>query len=281
MTLPCGQTRTLALLASAALFSLPSAAQPRPAPASEAEREIEVTGAADAPPAVVYGAPNLSVMVLFDSPVKKDGVVAPQGAEVRPHPFVPDALVITPSSSLTAQAPILVSVPLADGMAVLTVVFSPPQRDTTVRIVRRAASTARPALAGGEANEVLLLAARRVLDAGACTSAGGTAEPRRVQQGKPPSKLKPVACSGGSFAYMSVQILDSKCAPATARLTRGGESAEVLLLAPDTAASCDVGTCWLLVARAPPGDGGGFTLELLAENGTLCLSKAVNLRPAP
>src|SRR5512140_1858118 len=280
MTLPCGQTRTLALLASAALFSLPSRAQPGPAPASQAEREIEITGAADAPPAVVYGAPNLSVMVLFDSPVKKDGLVAPQGAEVRPHPFVPNALVITPSSFLTAQTPILVSVPLADGMAVLTVVFSPPKRDTTVRIVRRAASTARPALAGGEANEVLLLAARRALDAGACTSAGGTAEPQQVQQGKRPSKPKPVACSGGSFAYMRAEVR-SKCAPATARLTHAEESAEVLLLAPDTAAACHLGTCWLVVARAPPGDGGGFTLELLAEDGALCLSKAVSLRPSP
>ena len=273
-----GQTSTLALLASAALFSFPSAAQPAPALASQAEREIAITGAADEPPATVYGAPNVSIMVSFDSPPKKDGLVVPQGAEVRPHPFVSNAIVITPSSSLTAETPILVSVPLLDGTAVLKLTFSPPKRDTSVRIVRRATSSGRPALTGGEQKELLLLAAERALEPGTC--AGATAAPRRVDQGKgDESSGEPLVCGGGSFAYLRVKVRGAACAPATARLTRGGESAEVLVLAPHTTAPCPSGNCWLLVARAPVGDGRGFTLEVLAEDGAPCLSSLVNLKP--
>src|SRR5512133_3211565 len=80
MTASRAQTSLAALLASAAVFSQPVAAQPQPAPASQAEREIVMSGETDALPAVVYGAPNLPVVVSFDSPLGKGGIVAPPGA---------------------------------------------------------------------------------------------------------------------------------------------------------------------------------------------------------
>lgn len=124
------RARISALLASAALFSFPSAAQPGPAPASRAEREIALTGEANEPPAVVYGAPYLPLVVRFDAPLKKDGAVAVQGADVRAHPFIANALVITPSGSLAgAQGLVPVLVPLADGVVDLALAFSPERTD--------------------------------------------------------------------------------------------------------------------------------------------------------
>jgi hypothetical protein len=268
------QTSAWVLLASAALFPLASAAQSGPAPASQAEREIAITGAADAPPAVVYGAPDLPLMVRFDAPLKKDGVVTVLGADVRPHPFAPNAIVITPSSFLTAQTPIPVSVPLEDGVVVLTLAFSPARRDTSVRVVRRA-SSALPAATKGELQEVLRLVTEGALET--CADADGAAVPRRLKQGNE-SPIDALVCGGGAFAYMSVMVRPG-CAPAEARLTRGEESADVLLFRQATQ-PCGERTCWLVVARAPDGDGQGFALELLASDGVPCHRAAVSLKPS-
>lgn len=192
------QTSLLALLASGAVFPLPSAAQPGPAPASQAEREIVITGAADAPPAV-YCAPGRAMNVSFDAPVKKDGLVPQQGAEVRPNPYDPNAVIITPSRLLTAQTPILVSVPLEDGVAVLTLAFSPARRDMNVRIVRRASSDL-PAAAKGE-QELARVVTETAFET--CANADGTAVPRRVAQGKDAAAIsKLLVCGGGVYAYM-------------------------------------------------------------------------------
>jgi len=276
MTASLARTSASAVLLSVALLSLPSAAQPGPAPASQAERQIAITGAAGEPPVVVYGAPNLSVMVAFDSPLKKDAVVTAQGADVRTHPFIPNAIVITPSSFLTDQTPIPVSVPLADGMVVLTLAFSPEKRDTSVRIVRRA-STAEPALTGGEARELLSSVARTALDSGACAKAGAAAVPRRVMQAQG-TAADLLVCGGGAFAYIRVQA-PADCTAETARLTRGAETADVLLVE-QTTVQCTPPTCWLVVARAPRGDGFGFELELFARDGVLCKKIAVKLKPS-
>ena len=75
-------------------------------------------------------------------------------------------------------------------------------------------------------------------------------------------------CGGGALAYVRVTA-KADCRAAAARLTRGTESAEVLLVRQATE-ECLEGTCWLVVARAPRGDGRGFALELLAEDGALC-----------
>ena len=103
MMAPRAQTSVSALLASVALFSLPAAAQPGPAPASPAERVIAITGAPDEPPVVLYAAPDVPLMVSFDAPLRKDAAVTVQGADVHPHPFLPNALVITPSKSLAGS----------------------------------------------------------------------------------------------------------------------------------------------------------------------------------
>jgi hypothetical protein len=280
MTAPLAQASVSTLLASVALFSFTSAAQPGPAQANLPEREIAISGAAEEPPAVVYGAPDVPLVLSFDAPLRKDAAVAVQGADVRAHPFRPDAVVIMPSRSLAAQKSVPVLVPLSDGEVALTLSFSPPRRDSTVRIVRRATSTARSALTGGEVKELLFLAAERALEPGTCANAGATAALRRVKQGKDnESSGEPLVCGGGSFAYLRVKGLRAKCVPASARLTRGEESAEVLLLA-RTAAPGVHGNRWLVVAWAPVGDGGGFTLEVLAEDGASCLSQPVNLKPS-
>src|SRR5512132_4535807 len=111
MTAPRAQTSLSALLASAAFVSLSSAAQPGPAPTYPAPREISITGAAGEPPAVVYGAPDLPLVLSFDAPLRKDVPVTVQGADVRPHPFVLNAVVITPSNALASHGSVPVLVP--------------------------------------------------------------------------------------------------------------------------------------------------------------------------
>lgn len=276
MTVPRAQASISVLLASAALVSLPSTAQPGLLPSSQPERELAIIGAADQPPAVVYGAPDWPLMLSFDAPVKKDAALTVSGADVRLHPFLPNAIVITPSSAFAAQSSVPVLVPLADGVVALTLAFSPAKRDTRVRVVRRA-SSAQPAATDDELRELLTYVVRTALDSGACVNAVAPALPRPVEQGSGSGPIRPLVCGGGTWAYARVNA-SADCQAETARLTRGKESADVLLLEPATVAY-ENETCWLVVARVPPGDGLGFELELFAQDGVPCHSIAVNLKP--
>jgi hypothetical protein len=266
------QTSASALLASVALFSFPSAAQPGFTPTKPAEREIAITGAADQPAAVVYGEPDVPLTLSFDAPLKRDAAVTVPGADVRSHPFLSNAIVITPSSPLAAQRSVPVLVPLADGVVALTLAFLPVRTDTRVRIVRRA-SSARPAATEGELQELASLAVKTALGPGTCANAGATA----VTQAGKDTRRGPLVCGGGAFAYVRVQAL-ADCMATTARLTRGEESADVLLVQ-QTTAQCDEGACWLVVARMPHGDGLGFELELFGQDGVPCHSVPVDLNP--
>src|SRR5512132_1243880 len=131
------QTRLPTLLASLALSSLPAIAQPGPGASSAPERVIAVSGAPDEPPPVLYAAPDVPLVVIFDAPLRKDAAVTIPGADVRPHPFLPNALFITPSKPLAGQGSVPVVVPMAEGAIALTLAFSRTQRDATVRIVHR------------------------------------------------------------------------------------------------------------------------------------------------
>lgn len=259
------------LLASIA-FSHPAAAQPRPALEIPDEREIAISGAPDEPPVIVYAAPNEPVMVSFDAPLKKDALVTVQGADVHPHPFRPNALIITPSTPLDGQGSLPVLVPMVDGDIPLKLAFSPTNADRVVRVIRRV-SSARPAMTQGELEEALSLAAGKSLRA-PCASTGTTDLTRRIDQTRG-NRFDAKACGGGAFAYVRVTA-KANCRVAAARITRGKEPAEVVLLRrfPER---CPAGTCWLVVVRAPPGDGRGFALELLADDGEPCGNDLVDL----
>src|SRR5437762_2251629 len=90
------------------------------AQAERCEREVEVTGAPDERPTVAYGAPNVPLTLVFEAPLQiVDGgvVVVLPGADVRPHPFDLNALIITPSRSLAGRGSVPLRVPLVTRVA--------------------------------------------------------------------------------------------------------------------------------------------------------------------
>src|SRR4051794_21060667 len=87
--------------------SATATAQPRPEPQEklEAEREVVVTGEHGEQPAVVYGAANIGVQLIFDAPLQRTdagSALRLPGGDVRLHPYLENALVLTPSKALAS-----------------------------------------------------------------------------------------------------------------------------------------------------------------------------------
>lgn len=265
-----------ALLASLGLAGLSAGAQPQvPEPPGRDEREVVLTGGPDERP-VVYGAPDVPLVLLFDGPLRKGEGVAVPGADVHPHPLLGNTLVLTASKSLAAQGSVPLSVPLADGVVALRVVFSREKVDGRVRIVRRPAST------GGtvprmvrheELQEALRISASAVFGRPESLPLVGplNTQPRTVIQNPQISDVVLVRVVG-SFTYLRVETevnSNRGCLPTQARLVLGQETVEVLVSEP--AVSCLKGkSCQMLIVRTPLIEADGLLLELLAEDGSRC-----------
>ena len=265
---PPREASVSALLASVALFSLAAAAQPGPAPACAAEREIAITGAPDEPPAVLYAAPRTA----GDGELRRaaeEGRGGGGAGRRRPPARVPPeradhhALEAPCRSGLGPGAG-------ADGgwrHRPDARLLAGRRRDESVRIVHRAQP--RPAAPQGEVEELLSLAAQRTLRPVTCVKRRYNRRTAMVCLRTTLHRRNRRVCGGGALSYVRVQAR-ADCRAAAARLTRargvrGG--------APRAAGHPGVQrrrSCWMVVARAPRGDGRRFTLELLAEGGALC-----------
>ncbi len=216
----------------------------------------------------MYAAADVPVALVFDAALQKDSAVVVPGADVHPHPFRPNALVLTPSSALAAHGSFPMSVPLVDGVVALNLSFTPERCDRLVRFVRRAPA-ARAAPTSGELQSALRIAAPTVLgnDSGA-DGVGGPVKGGVLQR----------VVDG--FSYLLVRNYKLECVPTSARLMRGDEPVEVLLA--EQAKPCVAKRlCELmLVVRTPAEEATDYVLEFLAADGAVCeLSSGITLRP--
>src|SRR4051794_21447911 len=127
-------------VAGALVVSMTAAAQPRPEERLEADREVVVTGEPGDRPALVYGAANIGVQIIFDAPLQRtDAGIALKlpGGDVRLHPYMDNALVLTPSRVLASGPAIPLYVALLDGGVPLLLAFQPGRVDHVLRILQR------------------------------------------------------------------------------------------------------------------------------------------------
>ena len=121
-------------------MSATATAQPLPEEKLEGEREVVVTGERGERPAVVYAAANVGVQLVFDAPLQRtDGGIALRlpGGDVRLHPYLENALVLTPSKALATSLMVPLQVHLVDGGVPLLLTFQPGRVDHVLRILQR------------------------------------------------------------------------------------------------------------------------------------------------
>jgi len=250
-------------------WPLTSLAQSAPADAVRVEREVV---ASSERAAVVYGAADVALQLVFDAPLERtDGgvVVVLPGMDVRPHPFLSNALIITPSKLLSERSTVPLRVPLANGVAALTLTFNPERTDHILRVLRRPEivdAGAGPPLAEIEAP--LRFTAQAVLGDMTCREVKPPLpQPEKIAQG-PMSGHHVVVCFLDAYEYIQVRRQHPGCVPDQAQLRRGNQAIAALLLEP--AGPCATGTCQTLVVHAPPTGVSEFELELLAADGSVC-----------
>src|SRR3954453_8827668 len=122
--------------ASLLAVSATTAAQPRPEGKLEAEREVVVTCEPGDRPVLVYGASNIGVQLIFDAPLQRtDAGIALKlpGGDVRLHPYLDNALVLTPSRALSSGPAVPLRVPLVDGGVPVLLTFHSGRVDHVLR----------------------------------------------------------------------------------------------------------------------------------------------------
>lgn len=264
--------------------SATATAQPLPEEKLEGEREVVVTGEPGERPAVVFAAANVGVQLVFDAPLQRmDGGIALRlpGGDVRLHPYLENALVLTPSKALASGAMVPLQVHLVDGGVPLLLTFQPGRVDHVLRILQRPllhdAGTGVPRDAF---EETLSTTASAVFTDGACAPLRfSRAQARNVDQprSRNATSAPAMVCALGMVNYLRVPRTASGCVVASARLLRQGTDVEVLLLEP---AHSEKGVTWQVLATwSPPEDTSGFDLLLLAADGTVCEQLPVTLGP--
>jgi hypothetical protein len=261
--------------ASLGLLPLRAEAQPQPCQRGQ-EREIVLTGARDESPAVVYGAADEPLMLQFDAPLRMDeGRAAAPGLDIRPHPYLPDALILTPSKALAAQGSAVVQVSLAGWVMVLTLAFTPERSDRLVRILWRPATSQTGVMeAERELREALRIATVAVL--------GRTPQaPHPEGQEQSPDALKHLVYTSGAYTYAQIEAqANSRCVPVEARLRRGQELIKVLVSGPvSPCARKEKCRMALVVQTALLGETNLLAVELLSKDGLTCETAEVPLTP--
>jgi len=257
--------------ASALAVSMTAAAQPVPEEKLEVEREVVVTGEPGELPVVVYGAANIGVQLVFDAPLQRtDAGVALKlpGGDVRLHPYLENALVLTPSKALASGPMVPLQVVLVDGGVPLRLTFQPGKVDHVLRILQRPLlRDAGTAVSKAAFRETLSSTAGAVFKDGTCASLQSQlVRTNRVQQVETRGP-RALVCAVGMVNYIRVPRTAPGCVVASARLMGEGMDVEVLLLEP---APSEKGVNWQVLATWSPPETTDFELLLLEADGTVC-----------
>jgi len=236
---------------------------------------VALSGGPDEPSPVVHVAANFPVVLAFESVPRNPS--AHPGLEVRPHAFLDSALVLTPSRTLADLRKVAFSVQLDSGEVPLTLLFDAGPRDTHVRFRRRSRVSG-----SAELTAALRVAAETLLrDEDTCRPIPGTSSPQKVSLGLAGRVVQVCATLDLTYVRLTLDGLAAACgASPTVHIQRDGESVEVLLQQP-APGECQAGAiCWMLAARTPPGNGLGYSITLLAQDGgSPCWSEVVDLKP--
>jgi hypothetical protein len=270
--------------ATASLLTVPLtvAAQPLPEEELALGREVVVTGAPGERPAVVYGAANVGVQLVFDAPLLRTdaGTVALQwpGGEVRLHPYMESSLFVIPSRTLSTGPAVPLHVALTDGGVPLVLVFRPGTVDHILRILRRP-----PAPDAGTDVSRALLQETLGFTTGAIFTERDCAplqsrlvRPQRIRQPDPTNRLDVLVCAAGMINYVRVTRGRPACDASTARLLREGKDLEVLHL---ESVKREGGVARQALAVWSPTREEDFELLLLAADGAVCERVKVMLAP--
>jgi hypothetical protein len=264
--------------------SVTATAQPLPEDKLAGEREVVVTGEPGERPAVVFAAANVGVQLVFDAPLQRtDGGIALRlpGGDVRLHPYLENALVLTPSKALASGPMVPLQVHLVDGGVPLLLTFQPGRVDHVLRILQRPLPHDAGTVVPRDAfEETLSTTSGAVFKDGACAPLRSSrAQARNVDQrsSRNTTGAAALVCAAGTVNYLRVPRTTPGCAVTSARLLHQRADAEVLLLEP--AHSEKEGTWQVLATWSPPEDTSGFVLLLLAADGTVCEQHKVTLGP--
>jgi len=252
--------------------SMTAAAQPLlPEAKLEVDREVVVTGEPDERPVVVYGAANIVVQLIFEAPLQRtDAGIALRlsGGDVRPHPYLDNALVLTPSSALASGPAVPLHVKLVDGGVPFLLTFQPGRIDHVLRVLQRpltldaGAGVSRTAF-----QESLGSTAGAIFKGDACTPLQSQlVRAKKIDQGRR-ERSGVLVCATRTLNYLRVPRQQPGCAVTSARLLRGGRDEEVLFL---ESMKSERESWQVLAVWSPPQEARGFELWLLTADGTLC-----------
>ena len=253
--------------------SMTAAAQPLPEERLAVDREVVVTGAPGERPVVVYGAANIVVQIVFDAPLDRtDAGIARKllGGDVRLHPYLDNALVLTPSRALASGPTVPLHVTLEDGGVPFLLTFQPGKVDHVLRILQRPI-TLDAGAAGSKAaalQEALSSTASIIFKADACAPLQSQlARAKRVEQAGVAADSGVLVCATRTLNYLRVPRKQPGCAVASARLLQEGRDVEVLFL---ESVKSGRESWHVLAVWSPVEKTRGLELWLLSADGTLC-----------
>lgn len=255
------------------VVSMTAAAQPLPEEKLEVEREVMVTGEPGERPAVVYGAANIGVQLVFEAPLQRTdagtALLVLPNADVRLHPYLENALFLTPSMALARGPVVPLRVALVDGGVPLLLAFQPGRVDHVLRILQRPlALDAGTGVSRAAFQETLSSTASTIFKERACASLQSEiVRAKTIAQTSEDGRSGALVCAVGTLNYLRVPRKHPGCTVASARLLRGGRDVEVLLL---ESVQSEKGSWQVLAVWSPPEQTDGFELMLLAADGTLC-----------